>query len=278
MTSYRPAAGQHAIDQAVVGIRIFDPVSDLQFKQIIQQAAELAIAHNLPGRVQLDPMSIAFGRQVISHGMVSGAELHPGMLFQRVNADGSMAEEMTIERTAVTYRTRSYRRWKDIEDILNGIVFPVAASLAENDLGKISVVELRCIDRFLSEPGSKPPLSSLVRTDCPYIAPHLIERSSQLHLHSGWFDDETDSGRTLFNINIDVADQEDGARAAHILQSISLQYASQLDAHEGAGDFVPTLADRFSNLHAKDKRLLADILTDSLQDEINLIGSTGLSC
>jgi len=276
MTLYRPAAGQHAIDQAVVGIRIFDPVSDGHFKQVIQQAAELAIAHDLPGRVQLDAMSIAFGRQVISHGMVTNAELHPGMLFQRVNADGSMAEEMTIERTAVTYRTRSYKRWKDIEDILNGIVYPVAASLAQNDLSKISVVELRCIDRFISEPSDRPGLSSLVREDCPYVSSHLIDRPSQLHLHSGWFEDETDAGRTLFNINIDVADQEDGSRAANILQSISLHYARDLGASGTNGDFPTVLTGHFATLHAKDKKLLANILTDSLKDQINLAGSTGL--
>lgn len=276
MTSYRPATGQHAIDQAVVGIRIFDPVSESHFKQVIQQAAELAISHDLPGRVQLDAMSIAFGRQVISHGMISGAELHPGMLFQRVNAEGSMVEEMTIERTAVTYRTKSYKRWKNVDDILTGIVFPVAVSLAENDLSKVSVVELRCIDRFLSEPGEKPELSALIQPNCPYLPGHMINRSSQLHLHSGWFDDETENGRTLVNINIDVADQEDGSRAANILQSISLQYARGCGGAIATGDFSTSLAGLFAALHAKDKKLLADILTDNIQEQINLVGSTGL--
>lgn len=276
MTSYRPVSGQHAIDQAVVGVRIFDPIPEERFKQIVQQASELALNHNLPGRVQLDPMSVAFGRQVISHGMAVNAELHPGMLFQRVNADGSMAEEMTVERTAVTYRTRSYKRWKDMEGILNGIVFPVAASLAEGDLSKVSVVELRCIDRFLSQPGDKPALSALVREGCRYISSHLLESKSQLHMHSGWFADQTDVSRTLVNVNIDVADQDDTSRSANIMQSISLQHARGQILNEFDTEFSSKLSEYFGLLHAEDKALLAEILTDELQKEINLVGSTGL--
>lgn len=277
MTLYRPVTGQHAIDQAVVGVRVFDPVSDERFKAIVQQAAELAISHNLPGKVQLDAMSVAFGRQVISHGMIVNPELHPGMLFQRVNADGSMAEEMTVERTAVTYRTRSYKRWKDMENILFGIVLPIAASLAESDLDRVSVVELRCIDRFLSGPNERPLLSSLVRQGCRFVSPHLLESSSQLHLHTGWFADESDGGRTLININFDVVDQDDGSRAASVMQSISLQHSRGHLGSSATGDFVEKISSDFAFLHAEDKALLAGILTDELQLQINLAGSSGIA-
>lgn len=274
--SYRPIHGVHAIDQAVVGVRVFESVSELQFKEIVQQAGVLATGHQLLGRLQLDPMSVAFGRQVISHGMVSEGALHPGMLFQRVNSDGTMAEEMTLERTAVTYRTRSYKRWSDIEKILTDILLPLAMSLANDNLNQVSVVELRCIDRFLSEPSERPALNTLVRKECPYIPKDILDQTSQLHLYTGWFENQSDSSRLLVNMNFDVVDQDDGGRAASILQSLSQQFAKNSQDTRLSVEFLATILDKFRDLHKINKRMLASIINHDMQECINLTGSSGL--
>lgn len=277
MTSYRPASGQHAVEQAIIGVRIFQSASDADYQNAVTKAAELAVEHSLPGRMQLDPMSLVFGRQVISHGFVNANELMPGTLFQRVNSDGTMAEELTIERGAVTYRTRSYKRWKDVQNIVDGIVSPVVSILAQGDINQVAVIELRCVDRFTSDVNTYPRLSELVRNEARHVTSNLLNSESQLHIHSGWFEDATEDGRTLINLNIDVIDQSSGSRDATILQSIS-RHSSEAGSYFERGEcFGECILLNFNELHSKDKSLLAGVLTDELQSQINLIGTSGIA-
>ncbi|WP_404709950.1 TIGR04255 family protein [Sphingomonas sp. MMS24-J13] len=272
MSRYRPGAGLHAIEQAVVGIRLFGSADDATFNSAVAKAAELASEYRLPGRVQLDPMALMFGKQVISFGYAMNAPLQPGVMFQRVAPDGSMAEELTIERNAVTYRTQSYRRWADVAALINGILCPVGELLAKGASESVSVVELRCIDRFVSEVGDTPPLSELVSLNSPYISRNIVEKTELLHIHSGWFQDVSADGtaRTLTNLNVDVTQNEFGQRSAAILQVISRQGAEPAAIIESGADFSASIANMFEIMHGGDKILLRGLLTPEIQDQINL--------
>lgn len=278
MGEYIPASGAHAVEQAIVGIRLFEP-SASGFESATVLARKLAAERDrLPGRVQLDAFGLAFGRQAITHGYVTQAEQGPGLLFQRVRADGSMEEELTLERTAVTYRTNAYQRWDDITRLLKEVLCPVAAALAEDDVRRTSVIEFRCIDRFSADNETETPLSKLVRLGTPHIPSGALSRTSMLHSHGGWFQDQTHAGRVLININVDITDSPDSVRTASILQVISAQAAAIGEYFSMEGDFRMTenALRVFDQLHALDKKLLSEILTDDLQDRINLMGTSGI--
>ncbi|RSV20377.1 TIGR04255 family protein [Sphingomonas sp. ABOLG] len=275
MASYRPVSGAHAIEQAVVGVRISGATTDAVYSTAVVKAAELAAKSGLPGRVQLDPLSLLFGRQVISPGY-SAAEMTPGTVFQRVEPDGSMAEELTLERNAVTFRTHRYKRWADMVAHITTILSPVASVLAENNAARVSVVELRCVDRFVSDTESIPPLSDLVRQDSPYVTGDMIDRETFLHLHSGWIDDQSDLGRTLYNLNIEIGMGEHARPNATILQVISKQSSGKGSLFADGADFESSVMSTFQDLHLADKALLSKLLSDRLQADINLPGSTGL--
>lgn len=275
MGRYRPVAGAHAVDEAVVGVRLFEAVDDRLYQAAIEKASELADRVNLPGRVQLDPMSLLVGRQVVSPGFTE-MTMHPGMLFQRVNPDGSMAEELTIERMAVTYRTRSYRRWKDVQGYIADILIPIVSCLSCEESGRLAVIELRCLDKFTASKADFPALNELIRPECDLVPSHLLGRAEYLHAHSGWFDDVGEAGRSLINLNIDVTDDRSSGIQASILQVFSRQSArpGTFFGHEGS---LPELVSQvFEDLHAQDKAALARLLTDEMQAEINLAGSSGL--
>lgn len=274
MNGYRPCAGSHAIDQAVVGIRLRTAANDERFHSAAELATELAVRYNLPGRLQLDPFSMVFGRQVISQGYATSGELSPGLVFQRVNPDGSMGEELTLERNTVTYRTRSYRRWSDVIGFISGILCPVAAVLSGESSEEIAVIELRCMDQFLSD-GQNPPLGELIRRDTPYIPPDLFARSDMLHCHLGWFEDVSETGRTLVNLNLDVSDIPEGARVASLLQVVSKQFSGAGNPFAGANGFDESVLNTFNVLHRYDKNLLASLITDELQEQISLRGNSG---
>jgi uncharacterized protein (TIGR04255 family) len=275
MGTYKPGAQAHAIDQAVVGVRVFGANDDAILNSAVSVASQLAMEHDLPGRLQLDPMSLIFGRQAISQGYATSGELAPGVLFQRVNTDGSMAEELTVERNAVTYRTRSYRRWDDVARLIRSIICPVAKVLGDGKVERLSVVELRCIDKFISDDEAPLQLSQLVRSDCPYVPPHMLHISELLHLHSGWFEDVNDDGRLLVNLNVDLG-EENGRQVANLLQVISKQ-TSPLAPVVRRVDFDEAISEAFQKLHMIDKNLLSNVLTDELQAAINLTGDRGVT-
>jgi uncharacterized protein (TIGR04255 family) len=275
MGRYRPVAGKHAIDEAVVGVRLFEAVDEQTYTEAIEIASGLADSFDLPGRVQLDPMSLLVGRQVVSPGFTE-MTMHPGILFQRVNPDGSMAEELTVERMAVTYRTRSYRRWQDVQAHIRGILIPIISRLARDDSGRLAVIELRCLDKFTASKSDFPALSELVRADCDLVPPHLLSKSDYLHVHSGWFEDVSDVGRSLVNLNIDITDDRVGGIQASILQVFSRQSARQGTFFGHEGPLSELVCQTFDDLHAKDKEALSRLLTDDVQTEINLAGSSGL--
>lgn len=273
MDSYSPISDQHAVDQAVVGIRFHRQADDEVFRAAVQLAQELAEKYNLPGRVQLDPLALTFGKQVISHGYAAEAMLSPGLVFQRVQPSGAMAEELTLERGAVTYRTHSYLRWKDVVDLLEGIVCPVASVLSSGNAEGISVIELRCIDKFTAKSSDRLKLNQLIRKDSPFAPSIILDKQEMLHVHTGWFQNETDAGRTLVNLNIDVVDNPDGNRVATILQVISMQYSGSGVVFNPKKGLDENIICTFNELHAVDKDLLKNLITDELQAAINLFGS-----
>lgn len=275
MGRYSPIARDHAVDEAVVGVRLFEAVDEETYQAAIKVGSDLAKEVNLPGRVQLDPMSLLVGRQVVSAGYTDMA-MYPGILFQRVNADGSMAEELTIERSAVTYRTRSYQRWADVQGYIGNILIPIVEILTKNDPAEISVVELRCVDKFIASQDEFPALGELIRSDCELIPAHMLDLHQYMHFHSGWFEEADDKGRTLINVNIDVNDDRTGGIVTSILQVFSKQSATKGGIFEGPRSIEEIVKSHFDELHAQDKRMLARLLTDEIQDSINLVGSSGL--
>jgi len=271
MSEYKPIHDGHAIEQAVVGLRLFEPASDDVYGNATACAERLAKENDrLPGKLQVDPMALFFGRQVISSGYVRSLEAQPGVVFHRVRPDGSTAEELTVERTAVTFRTHEYRRWSDMVECINHLLIPVARTLANDNISNVSVIELRCIDRFNSDDQSIA-LSELVRSNSPYVPHSAMNRSEMQHVHCGWFEDTSPQGRRLININIDVADE--AVRSASIFQMISRQSSQPGALFDGEKPFAEVVIEEFNEMHQIDKRLLAELLTDELQSRIQLFGS-----
>lgn len=276
MSGYLPGAGDHAIDQAVVGVRLLKAADESNFQRAVDLATKLAVEFDLPGRLQLDPLSMVFGRQVISPGYAMSGELSPGLVFQRVNRDGSMDAELTLERNAVTFRTRSYRRWRNVVDLLSGILGPVAEQLTGNSIDALSVIELRCIDQFVSKSNNEP-LSSLVRNGSPYVCTSLLNRQDMVHNHIGWFENVTSEGRTLINMNVEIGENLERDRLATVLQVVSLQSTGNSSRFASQGTFSEVINQHFEYLHKYDKYLMSNLLTDELQKQINLIGESGIS-
>lgn len=277
MNGYRPARAAHAVQQAIVGVRLLKPTDDSTFEQAVTLAKQIADSSNvdLPGKVQLDPLSMVFGRQVITPGFAKTGELSPGWVFQRTDNAGVMQEELTLEKSAVTYRTTSYVRWENVSEFIKEIIIPVAEIMADGRADSLSVIELRCIDQFISDSGAVL-LNRLVREDCPFVAPDLLGRDDMLHCHAGWFENVSNVERTLVNLNLDIGEMPDGKRMATILQVVSKHFSGIGEVNSIDKLFFEHVTDTFKYLHKYDKYLLSKILSDHMQDSIGLKSGSGV--
>ncbi len=273
MSQYVPGAGAHAVEQAVVGIRLFEPCDPASYDNALAIAAALP---ELPARIQLDAMAMAFGRQVISHGYHVPTQLEPGMLFSRIRPDGGTEEELTVERGAVTYRTNNYKRWTDVQKIISDVICPMADCMTGGDLSKISVVELRCIDRFDGLGDDPLCLKSLVKQNSRVIPSAYLEKDEMLHIHCGWFQNKSENGRYLVNFNLDIVEYPPN-RKANLLQVVSAQSSQVGNIFSKKEGFSESILAVFDELHAIDKSLLAEILNEDMQKSISLAGDTGIS-
>ncbi|MBV1831328.1 TIGR04255 family protein [Komagataeibacter sp. AV436] len=270
MSDFRPCKSNHAIEQAVVGVRISKIAPDDVYKRACEQADVLAVSNNLPGKMQLDPMALFMGRQVISPGYAPMQMGTPGMLYQRVAPNGTVVEEITLERSAITYRTHKYNRWDDVVRKIQDVLIPLANTLCGGDLSSVSVVELRCIDRFMLHGDDVPSLSNVIRSDSPYISSNLLDKKEMLHQHIGWFESTDQNRRTLLNINIDSVNDSSEKRNIIILQVISEQGKDGHVLHEDGTSLEEALLNKFHHLHERDKEILSSLLTDEKQSSINL--------
>ncbi len=272
MRAYKPIAVDHAVEQAIVGVRWRHKPTDEQFSAAVESASNIAEQFGLPGKLQLDPLSLLMSRQHISVGFDGLPEALPGFVFQQVYPDGTMAQEMTLERGAVTFRTRNYRRWSDIQEIIQGAIGPITELLCEGDSNRVSVIEFRCIDRFVSDTDHVPSLSELIRDDTKLVPDHLKTLANYLHCHLGWFEEISDKERILYNLNVTVqTDDRSGKPSASILQVISRQLGAGAEMKEGLADL---LVSTFDELHARDKGLLFELLDEGLSEAINLKGES----
>lgn len=268
MSDYKPCNSAHAVEQAVVGVRIAKPIQDALFQNVVAEADRLANVYNLPGKMQLDPMALMMGKQVISLGYHNDMLMAPGMLYCRIAPDGTTEEELTIERGAITYRTHKYERWIDVSTKIENFLLPLVEKITEGQPSRVSVIELRCIDRFIAKNESDPSLSSAIRDDSAFVARNLLDKNDMLHQHIGWFENETPQKRRLINLNLSVT-SVNGNKELVILQVISDQ-GDLGNILSDTDHLNPSLLEKFNTLHRKDKEILKQILTDDLQKEINL--------
>lgn len=276
MTIFQPHTPAHAIEQAVVGVRLLHDADEACFTAAVKMASELQDKFDLPGRMQVDPMSLMFGRQALTMGYRSGSmEMKPGVVFQRVNPDGSMVKELSIEPSGVTLRTQEYDRWSTMQNLINGLLAPVAKALCASQIGRVTAIELRCVDRFIAPAGERPALSEAISAASPLAPNYLIEKTSFLHSHTGWFEDEGEQGRVLVNVNIDVGEDGD-CRTLNILQVVSRQSSGINTEYYGSLSFEDSLLNALEANHRRDKALLGGILVPALANAIGLNGSSGV--
>jgi uncharacterized protein (TIGR04255 family) len=276
MSSYIPNTAEHAVETVVLGLRLHARAFESSYAAAKEVASKLADDFELKSRSRLDAAQFLSGRQPVSLGYSNTADILDGFCFQLVDSEFTPVSELVLEPSSLSFRTKKYSRWADIVECINGIFLPVAEALTENDVSRISVSELRCIDRFTVSSPAKVPLSELIRQDSPYFPRDLLGRSELLHQHTGWFQDVTESSRILVNVNLDLMETKEGLRNVLLNNLISFQLKDKQSNFFEFETVNEAVANSFNWMHRFNKHLLSKMLTDEIQNRIDLKGSSGV--
>ena len=122
----RPIGEAHSIDEFLLAVRIVRPVNDSLFAKCRAQLRDAALKADLPatnpyGAVQI-PVQPGLPEYAV---MVPVPPAPSGVAFQRYTKLGTVEEEIRLEPAMISYRTTTYRRWADVEGLLERILVPV---------------------------------------------------------------------------------------------------------------------------------------------------------
>ena len=266
-----PFAGQHAIQSAVFAL---DFANELDIGEI---SAIRAVSTKLVGDfpIQNERQRTTFTMQVSpmdapppsSNVETDGFEMvRPALAVGQPNS-----RAIIVNRTSIVVVVNDYTRWdkfkSDVDRYLSVLLTHVDGQKAVASLG------LQFNDIFLwkADPADLQ-LEEVFAAGNPYLAPNVFLSPLLWHSHHGYFvNNKTPvEYQQLDNINVSRV----AANEEHQLQILtSHRVTLEKPLYKGWSDNKSTLLAIQDSLHAKNKAILAELLTPEAQNKINLSGS-----
>ena len=205
MGRYLPFAGEHSIQEAVVGVH-FRGKSDPEAVRQARDTAQAELADVLPKAQeihQIKEINLVQVEQDVVQG--SGPPRLAGFERSKVKADATPARVLRFLEDVLTVGFLEYPGWSaalaESLDYFRTVLSPL--NLAANPVVAYS---LRYIDRYTFDgPDDAPRAEMLLRKGNAYTTPHSFSAGPFWHSHSGWFELLEGGGRVLNQVNVGSA-------------------------------------------------------------------------
>jgi uncharacterized protein (TIGR04255 family) len=273
-SQFAPLHSAHSIEQVAIALAFESPI----------EATALALADEvvkasrppLPKREELINYQMAVGPGPDAKPKITQAQQQAGMLFQRYANNGVMEAELRVELNRVVFRTFSYTRWQHVWAEANGYFTDLREAYSGT---KLSAIGLDYIDKYVWQNSEAPwILSTLLRRDSPFVAPHIHDVADLWHCHSGSFTRPNAATKRLLNVNIDALEEAhpQGRRRVISIRTAITDFLNQ-DGFDRT-DVTPTVVDRvwedhMEKLHAAAKEYLGKIINEKMATLIQLNAS-----
>ena len=269
---YLPFAGDHSIQEAVVGIHF----REMPAPEVVRQARDTTqaeLAECLPKAQEIHREQIKLVRK--GQDFVPQDSISPrlvGFERSRVKADGTPAEVLRFLENTVTVSFLEYPGWKvalgDSLDYLRKVLSPL--NLTANPVAAFS---LRYIDRYTFDgPDDGACAEKLLRQENAYITPYSFSAGSFWHSHSGWLDTHEKGGRMLNQVNVGSAlvDQASTITIDHnAICQLKAPRQSMATIFQSS-DNTLGIEEVMSFLHGRNVTLLCDMLQPTMAEKIGL--------
>lgn len=278
---WRPIHDNHAIEVMAVVVTFSQPIPDMLLKRILRASEDIAVNMGLKSRHAVSALQFAFEAGGISQ---SPASLNQGRIFsahfeppEGPLMPSRLAEQLQIQHNAIIYRTWRYVSWTWQVERIRKLMSPAIEGVSST-VGQASI-RLEYLDRFRYDGGNiESAISGLLRTDSPFIAPHVFSAVDLWHSHTGAFVTSGKQSKRLQQVMADAIDEppppQSGAapvRWVNITTAIEDRFNQS-----GENDEEINLDAIFRNLdsmHILLKDVLESVITSEMAERIYLRGS-----
>jgi uncharacterized protein (TIGR04255 family) len=265
---FEPVHKAHAIEQVVFVVQGGKPLPDKELLEACRLTKD-KFKGDLPGEADLQSLEVVFGPAVGSRRMQK-----TGKVFNRARPDGTIENELRVERESITYITSAYSRWNAIwEQAQRYFNLLMPAYLA---LGPPTALSLKYVDKFVwkGDPEQCVP-GLLLREGSDYISPNLFRERDLWHSHTGAFRRSSNQVKRLVAVNADCVDEpvEDDVRRVVVISTVFTDMFNQpkYDSFEIAPNAGPKFISEHMNLlHDESKVVFANVVNDEISKRIGL--------
>jgi len=266
-----PFAGQHAIQSAVFALA-FATELDVDSLRILRDAST-SLKHDFPD-IQ-DQHRTTFSIQIRPGHQTPSAALDAGGFILNRPVPGANqavpARSIAVSRENIIIAINDYTRWEkfksDTDRYVRTLLAPIKESLGVVSIGlqftDIFVWRADPLDLDLSEVFSKNTL---------YLTPNVFQKAGDAmlwHSHHGFFSEQSDPFNFQLLDNINVA--RNIALGTHQIQILTSHQAKfPQPIYKILDENGPSLFKLEDILHSKNKEILADLLSEEVQEKINL--------
>lgn len=272
--TFEPIGENHAIQD--VG---FTLIFDTNFTETdmgrISQAGS-AWAEFLPKEERTQIFGFSIGKPVDSMGMPLPPPVAP-IMFSRINIDGNLGWQLMFSDNQISIRCAVYTRWNDVWGSAKTILLNAISAISEEGRN-LKNLNLQTRDVFEWK-GNIDELSPemLFKIDGEFFPQTARNFGKNWHLHNGYFENKTFGGieslkniSTLNRTHIDSVTQRDRQLVIidHVLRAdLDDALPTTTIASEADNDYLNVI---FTEMHSMNKRTIAGLINDSMQERISL--------
>lgn len=274
---FRPIHDAHAILEEMIFFE-FSPALEEAMPGLIALKDELKT--EFPAHEVINTIKVQFTHQDQKHPEISTPELNKaaGVRLINLDPDGTINKNILIGQDSLMLSCLKYSAWSDIWPEQKNYIAKIFAKIVGTP-SFLTGIGMRWIDQFIYEGDlASYDAAALLDASSPYLHSRAFRSGSRWHCHTGWFDAETYPSREVLNqVNLDAGplnvagEMRTAVTVTHTQILRVTQLPDELAAfmpHKGAG--LDTLSGLMDALHDGNKRILRDLLTDSVCERIGL--------
>lgn len=280
-SGWRPIHDNHAIEAMAVVVTFSQSIPDMLLKRILRDSEEVAKSMGLTSRHEVSGVQITMEAGSISQ---SPASVNQGRIFSSYfeTPDGPLmpsrsAEQLQIQQNAIIYRTWRYVSWSWQVERMRKLMSPAIEGVSRT-VGQASI-RLEYLDRFRFDGNNTESIiSELLRTDSPFVAPHVFSAVDLWHSHTGAFVQSGNRSKRLQQVMADAIDEPPLSQSGAVpVRWVNITTAIEDRFDQSGENEVENNTDtNFQNLdsmHILLKDVLEAVITSEMAKRIYLRGS-----
>jgi hypothetical protein len=268
----RAASLAHSIEAAYAALCFSEPLADVVWRRVVNEAELRANACGLTTRSQARTgYQFSNGPARVFGGIPPMSQLDQDAIsFCRYTTEEQsniafIAETLTVSKAYLLYHTATYARWEAFALQLRSMLTESLGVALE--AAHIANVRLEYRDVFKQPFEGFPPLASdLLRRDSDLLAPHIHNRREMFHSHTEFFFERCDfCDQRLIQVIVDANDHDEGSEQVRTISIITAVQDNFFQKREIETSRTPL--DLISNFDTMRKRS-ADVFVSVVSDDI----------